>query len=388
MRNLYFFNVKPTNADLKKILRNTYYLSKDGVTLGYTKDDSTTLTIKGKVVATGVEQISAMVARADFVGWNDIKITTTLMSTNPDFVMGELWGDAFEFVAGDANGDAYYMGDPEIDIDLICGEIDMVPTKNAAGVKSNSFRFWKMYADPTQGISLIGSKNNFQEMQMTLIAMPDETQGQNARYGIAGNVLAGNTQPLSMMIVSIPKGLPTILDGEYSSGIKLYNTIQKDSIAVLGDRSATNYCLVNNVAGAGTDETIEYDGMVGAINIGDYVQLGTGPNPDDYEIGYVYGKNATELSVYRGMLGTKSRVANHADDTTIAVIENLRRVRVTQQATWASSDAAKATVGNDATVAGVAGQKGRITATGTAGATNITATWNGTASDNFAVTNA
>lgn len=61
---------------------------------------------------------------------------------------------------------------------------------------------------------------------------------------------------------------------------------------------------------------------------------------------------------------------------------------VTNRATWASSDATKATVGNTARADGppaVAGNKGLVTGVA-AGSTNITATWDGKTSANFAIT--
>lgn len=97
--------------------------------------------------------------------------------------------------------------------------------------------------------------------------------------------------------------------------------------------------------------------------------------------------------------GTTISLKNSADNSTITAAPGadhtvqLKAVTswgedVTNRATWASSDATKATVGNTATTSGppaVVGNKGLVTGVA-AGSTNVTATFDGQVAANFAIT--
>jgi hypothetical protein len=391
-RNLLFCNIEPDDEELDNIKRISYWASFKGKTLGYFKEDTLSIQLRGIVKTIGADQISAAIAQAEFLGF-DPMVTMTLLNTTPEFIASTLLDGAIEIIPGANGKHGYGIGDYEVPVKLMAGELDLYPVRNEPGDKSDSFRFHKAFCDPQENpLVFSGSKNNYQEITISMKCLPDKSQSKGRRYGIMGNVLAGNVAPLGVMFTADPYNLQSNATGIPAITIADDDQIQLHLVAGLGDVSETLFARVNNGAGSGTGQTVIYDNeqTPDSLAVGSIVAIGdsaaVAPSAP-YELAYIKARTSTQFTLTRGVFGTQSMIVSHADNTKIKLVQNWMRIRVTGHSgtEYASSDPTKATIGEDPKAVGNADQMGRL-AHVAAGSTDVVGSFNGIDSDTLTVT--
>jgi hypothetical protein len=367
----------PTIEDRQNIRKQVMNMIYKGRDLGYLKPDSLKVRINGRVQTAEVDQIAATIVKAVLNGFAP-EVEVTLMRTDQDFIGGVLLEGMVGYKAG-TNGPEYGFGNPEVDMDLIAGELLLVPKNNAAGVRTNSVRIPLCYPTP-ETLELAMGKNNFQELVLRFVVLPDVDADLYFQMMSIGNIDAEGSAPLGVFLqTSTP----------FRTGVKSLTAItltkfEKQLIQVYridGTPSGTT-ALANGAITSG-DTSIVYDNASqnNPFVIGQVVRIGS----ELYDVVSVTPATLTTgtIGVIPAAYGTTQ--AGHADNSTIEILKNVYRVNFTQQAAWASGNITAAIVGN---VAGALDdtRKGLISHGGTPGTANIVATIQAVASPNLVVT--
>lgn len=366
----------PSNADRQNIRKQVMNLFYKGVDLGFIKPDTLRTRINGVVQTAEVDQIAATIAKAVLNGFAP-EIEVTLMRTDIDFIGGVLLEGMIGYRAG-TNGPAYGFGNPETDMDLIAGELLLVPKNNQPGIRTNSVRMALAYPS-AETLELAMGKNNFQELTLRFVCLPDLEADLYFQMMEMGNIDAEGNAPLGVFIqTSTP----------FRTGAKTLTaiTLSKHSQQMLqcyrcdgAPSGVVAECDGNVTSG---DVTIVYKNAStnNPFVVGQTLRIGT----ELYEVTGVTPSSLTagSLAVVPGAFG--STQAGHLDGATIEILKNVYRVNFTQQAIWASSDGTKVKAGN---VAGDMGlnRKGLISHVA-AGSSNVTATIQAVSSPAVAVT--
>lgn len=357
----------------------SYYatITRDGIStsLGFVDEGSLSVTITPKIISKGVDQLAADVAKAWLVGYN-ASVSFTLSGTDAQFVAETLLGSALG-VRGDnttANGPGYGIGNIGEDASSrMAGELVLVPVDNDAGDMSNSFVFWKAIIPDGQGLTWSGNKGAFQNLPVTMVALPDLSQDKEFYLGMFGNIAANDGAPDNVWISTSSAVAP--YKHLTAATLSVGNKQDFQAWGVWATDGAVTAALNDGTDINTTDTTITYDTLAGgAFAVGDIIKMGT-------ELMYVSADSGTALTVVRSVMG--STAAAHLDNAVITV-QDIVRTRITEQATWASSDATKAAVGNTAGETDD-DKKGRVRNVAT-GSANVTATLTAIASPSLAIT--
>lgn len=371
----------PSLADRKNIRKQVMNLFYKGVDLGFVKPDSLKVKINGVIQTAEVDQIAATVAKAVLNGFAP-EVEVTLMRTDNDFIGGVLLQGMVGYMAG-TNGPKYGFGNPEIDMDLIAGELLLVPKNNPPGTRTNSIRVALAYPSPDT-LELAMGKNNFQELPLKFIVLPDLEADLFFQMMEMGNIDAEGLAPLGVFIQT-SNPFRTGARSLRTMGLTKFEKQLLQAYRFDGAPSGVT-ALLNGAVTAGAS-TLSYDtaSQNNPFVVGQTLRIITGGTPEFYEVTAVNPATPTSgtLTVVPGAFGS-GEIA-HNDNDTIEILKNVFRVNFTQQAIWATTDATRVAVGN---VPGDLGdnRKGLVRHGGTAGAADITATVQGVQSPLLTIT--
>lgn len=370
----------PSNADRQNIIKVTRNLFFKGVDLGFIKPNSQKVRVNGAIQTAEVDQIAATIAKAVLNGFAP-ELEVTLMRTDIDFIAGVILQGMTGYRYG-TNGPLYGFGNPEIDMDLLAGELMSIPKNNAAGVRTNSIRMGLAYPSP-ETIELLMGKGQFQEIPLKFVVLPDLEEDIWFQMMQMGNLDAENLAPLAVFLQT---STPFIKGAKSLTAMTLSVAEQQQLQAYRLDGVGSG--VVADL-GAGINST---DTVVPYVNAsqnnpfikGQLVRIG-GPSG---ELAVVDGVAPTtlltgNLTLIRGAYNNSN--AAHLVGAEIEIMKNVYRVNFTQMANFSSDQPTRVKVGN---VAGNLGldQKGVISHAGTAGLAVIKATVQGVDSPNFQVT--
>ena len=370
----------PSNADrqnIKKVTRNLFF---KGVDLGFIKPDSQKIKVQGVVQTAEVDQIAAKIAKAVLNGFAP-ELEVTLMRTDIDFVAGVLLQGMTGYRAG-TNGPSYGFGNPEIDMDLIAGELMSIPKNNPPGVRTDSIRMGLAYPSP-ETVELLMGKNNFQEIPLKFICLPNLDADIYFQMMEIGNIDAEGLAPLGVFLQT---NTPFIKGAKSMTAMTLSPSEQQQIQAYRIDGVISGVVADISAAINATVTTIPYQNASqnNPFVVGQVVRLGGAGG----ELALVVGVTPATLTsgtieVVRGAYGTAA--ASHAINDDIDILKNVYRVNFTQQAEFTSDNTARVKVGNVAGDLGI-NQKGTLSHGGTAGVANVKATVQGINSPNLVVT--
>ena len=364
---------KPTSTNLSQIQLIPYNLTLGGTTLGYTDVGTLEVEINGKIISKGVDQIAADIAIAIHKGWSVI-VRATLSAADPDFIATTLFENLVTPVVSGSKV-SYSFNDHNVNLFDIAKDLYVVPADNSATDLSKSFYWGKVYQSGP--ITFQGNKDEFQSIPVEFTILPDPNATSEAgQYGRMGDVsIAASTNPDGVFITTGDAVEPYISASAADMAVGEKQDVQAWA-ANLVDSGVT--ALVNGAYTAG-DGVVNYDTLSSgsSIGVGKYIKIGS-------SIYYVYADTGSAASIRIEVAGTAD--ANHADNAAITIGSSLKVVRVTNFATWASSDDTKATVGNTINAFNDS-KRGRIVGVA-AGPTNVDATFpaGGTTSLDYVVT--
>ena len=367
----------PTLADRQNIRKQVMNLIYKGTDLGYLKPDSLKVKINGRVQTVEVDQIAATVAKAVLNGFAP-EIECTLMRTDQDFLGGVLLQGMVGYRAG-TNGPLYGFGNPELDMDLIAGELLVIPKNNPPGIRTNSVRVGLCYPTP-ETLELAMGKNNFQELTLRFIVLPDIEADLFFQMMSMGNIDAEGLAPLNVFIQTAS---PFRTGAKSLTALTLTPFERQLLQAYRIDGAASGTTALLNGASLSGQTTLSYDNASqnNPFIVGQVVRIGS----ELFEVTAVAPATLTTgtITVIPGAYG--STLAGHADNSTIEILKNVYRVNFTQEATWSSTVPANVAVGN---VAGALddNRKGLIRNGGTPGASVVKATVQGIDSPDVTVT--
>lgn len=362
----------PSNADrqnIKKVTRNLFF---KGVDLGFIKPDTQRIRVNGVVQTAEVDQIAATIAKAVLNGFAP-ELEVTLMRTDIDFVAGVILSGLTGYRAG-TNGPSYGFGNPEIDMDLVAGELLSIPKNNAPGVRTDSIRMGLAYPSP-ETIELLMGKNNFQELPLKFVVLPDLEQDIYFQMMEIGNIDAEGLAPLGVFLQTntpFVKGAKTLT----TLGLSVSDQQQIQVYRLDGVASGVVADLQAGINATDTAVPYENASQNNPFLVNQVLQLDSG------EVVLVTAVTPATLTtgtltVVRGAYGTTA--ASHLTGVEISILKNVYRVNVTQVADIVSSQPTRVKAGN---VTGDLGlnQKGLLSHAGTSGAANIVATVGGVSS--------
>lgn len=368
----------PSTADrqnIRKQVSNLWFKQQD---LGFIKPDSLKISINGKVQTAEADQIAATIAKAVLNGFAP-EVSVTLMRTDNDFIFGVLLEGMVGYMAG-INGPKYGLGNPEIDMDLIAGELLIVPKNNAAGVRTNSARIALAYPSP-ETLELAMGKNNFQELTLKFVVLPDLDADLYFQMMEFGNIDAEGIAPLGVFIQT---------SSPFRTGVKTLTamTLTRFSRQALQcyrfDGAASGVTALCDGAVTSGDIAIVYKSASqnNPFLVGQTIRIGS----ECYDVTGVTPATLTTgtLAVIPSAYGTTQ--AGHANGDTIEILKNVYRVNFTQQAAWSSSVTARVKVGNTIGDTGLE-RKGLISHVegATTGTSNVKASADGIDSPNVVV---
>jgi hypothetical protein len=370
----------PSNADRQNIIKVTRNLFFKGVDLGFIKPNSQKVRVNGQIQTAEVDQIAATVAKAVLNGFAP-ELEVTLMRTDIDFVAGVLLQGMTGYRYG-TNGPLYGFGNPEIDMDLLAGELLSIPKNNQPGVRTNSIRFGLAYPSPDT-IELMMGKGQFQEIPLKFVVLPDLEEDIWFQMMQMGNLDAEGLAPLAVVLQTATpfmKGAKSLT--AMTLGVGEQQQIQ--AYRLDGVPSGVVADLGANITA--TDTTVPYvnASQNNPFVKGQLVRIGGASG----ELALVDAVTPTTLqagtlTLIRGAY--KNNNASHTSGDEIMIMKNVYRVNITQIANFTSDQPTRVKVGNVPGNLGI-DQKGVISHAGTAGAAVIKATVQGVDSPNFTVT--
>lgn len=351
--------------NIRKVIRNLFF---KGQSLGPIKPNSQKVGINGIVQTAEVDQIPATIAKAVMNGFAPV-LEVTLMRTDIDFVAGVVLSGMTGYRAG-TNGPSYGLGVPEIDMDLLAGELLSIPAKNAPGVRTDSIRMGLAYPDPST-IELLMGKSNFQEITLKFNVLPDLEADIYFQMMEIGNIDAEGLDPLAVFIQTntpFHRGAKSLL----AMSLSVSSQQQIQVYRIDGAASGVVADIVADINSTDTTILTENASQNNPYIVGQVLRLG-GVGGELALLTAVTPTSLTEhtLTVVRGAYG--STAASHLAGVEVEILKNVYRVNCTQQADITSSVPARIKAGN---VAGALdlNLKGLLSDGGTAGASNIVAT--------------
>jgi phosphotransferase system HPr-like phosphotransfer protein len=367
-----------TQADLDAISLNQYQVFFDDLNLGYIVDGTLTVGVAGQYTeVNNVNQFEGTIKM-----WNRANIPSVSFSV----FSNDVETMRTKLMKGQVSSETFSDGTSKIGFgvetigsDVFAGVLLMTPYPAPSGYNYGSdFRFTKAVLRIEFDNIIASSKETPAEVPLTVTMLPDTTQPTGFEYGVFGNWQASSSTPLGVSITSYQYALSDDPRISLTAATLLNDELQRlECHAHYGTVSST--ATTTSGTASATATSIAVVSATG-IAAGDFVRITTSGPVQEYA--RVSGVSGNTLTVERNALGSTAQSVGSGDAVTL--ITNVSTVNVRDGATWASSDATKATVGNTYQGTGTA-NKGVI-AHVAAGSANITATFNSVASRNLAIT--
>lgn len=371
-----------TQADLDAISLNQYQVFFDDLNLGYIVDGTLTVGVAGQYTeVNNVNQFEGTIKM-----WNRANIPSvsfSVFSNDVDTMRTKLMKGQVQSETFSDGTSKIGFGVETIGSDSFAGVLLMTPYPAPSGYDyASDFRFTKAVLRIDYDNIIASSKESPAEVPITVTMLPDTTQATGFEYGVFGNWQASSSTPLGVSITAYQYALSDDPRISLTAATLLADELQRlECHAHYGTVSSTATAINNGAGYSATDTSIVVDSVSG-IAAGDFIRITTSGPVQEYARVSAVTTGTNTLTVERNALGSTAQTI--ADDDVVTLITNVSTVNVRDGATWASSDATKATVGNTYQGSGSA-NKGVIAHVAT-GSANITATFNSVASRNLAIT--
>lgn len=351
-------------ASISNARINSYNMLIDGTDVGIVKTGSTININQNTVQLTDVDQYFGTVAETQ-QGWS-VTASVTLYEVQYSTLMALISsGKVNNVVSGTST--AYDFDTVPVNLVTNSAEVIFRPTDAASGDFSNDVVFWKANVSVT--LTLMGDRTKYQEIPVTITAYPDTARARSgypysATYARIGSFAITATDPSYVGIIA---GRTATAPYKHVPAATLdsYGTLQLEAFGAWITNTATTAALNDATDINTTDTAIVYDAKSTATDFtGKYILMET-------EVLYVSadsGGTAATGTLTCQRAACFSTAAAHLDNVAITLLETPIVYRYTNAATWASSVAADATVGDSNTT----GNKGKVTWV-SSGSTNITA---------------
>jgi len=351
------------------IKSNVYHatIRRGGVqtSLGFTDEGTLQVQIGTRIINKKVDQVSSPVVKAQLRGYTG-RIRMRLAATDLRFIAETILGGAMDKVGeNSANGPKFSLGDLDENVTtrLAC-EMTIVPEENEPGDLSDSFYFSRVIPTPETVLSIVSNGSDFAGLDLEFVALPDTSMPRARRLGWMGNIgAAGDDAPLGVFLALNEAEAPyktltaLTLTASQRASLRCY--------AAFGAADGVT-CLLNGALGSATATSITVDNLSAGASfaVNDVLRIGT----ELVRVSTAYDSGTGTIGIIRGCYGTTAATA--LDNA------NVERMDVwvldwTEQATFTSSDATKATVG-DSALQTDDDKKGRLVHVA-AGSTNVKA---------------
>ena len=359
----------------KNIVFTEYDVKLDGVSGGYTKQDTTAVTL-----GLSYREVSDT---AQFVGITALNKSGAAPTVNVEFYETK-FPHLFNTIAGpqvypiiDGAKLAWGLGSRSLDMFDSSVELILHPVGVDADDFSNDIMFWQAVPDLSQ-VQIMGKRDGARSIVVPFRILPNEDVSADLTYGLFGDHSAVESAPKHVFITTerlsrAPHKHQSAMTMTSSRVVKVY------SHAAYYDLSTNTGAL--NEAGdiTATTATFNVDGIADATtwSVGDYFDIGT----EVIQLTAKTAVSATEIegTFTRGMFGTTQAIA--VDDAVITKLSNVYVIPVSRRSTWASSSTGDLTVGDS----NASENKGMMTWVAD-GSSNVTATVLAVASPNLVVT--
>jgi len=359
----------------QNIVFTEYDVKLDGVSGGYTKQDTTAVTL-----GLSYREVSDT---AQFVGITALNKSGAAPTVNVEFYETK-FPHLFNTIAGpqvypiiDGAKLAWGLGSRSLDMFDSSVELILHPVGVDADDFSNDIMFWQAVPDLSQ-VQIMGKRDGARSIVVPFRILPNEDVSADLTYGLFGDHSAVESAPKHVFITTerlsrAPHKHQSAMTMTSSRVVKVY------SHAAYYDLSTNTGAL--NEAGdiTATTATFNVDGIADATtwSVGDYFDIGT----EVIQLTAKTAVSATEIegTFTRGMFGTTQAIA--VDDAVITKLSNVYVIPVSRRSTWASSSTGDLTVGDS----NASENKGLLTWVAD-GSSNVTATVLAVASPNLVVT--
>jgi|JI10StandDraft_1071094.scaffolds.fasta_scaffold30895_4 hypothetical protein len=359
----------------QNIVFTEYDVKLDGVSGGYTKQDTTAVTL-----GLSYREVSDT---AQFVGITALNKSGAAPTVNVEFYETK-FPHLFNTIAGpqvypiiDGAKLAWGLGSRSLDMFDSSVELILHPVGVDADDFSNDIMFWQAVPDLSQ-VQIMGKRDGARSIVVPFRILPNEDVSADLTYGLFGDHSAVESAPKHVFITTerlsrAPHKHQSAMTMTSSRVVKVY------SHAAYYDLSTNTGAL--NEAGdiTATTATFNVDGIADATtwSVGDYFDIGT----EVIQLTAKTAVSATEIegTFTRGMFGTTQAIA--VDDAVITKLSNVYVIPVSRRSTWASSSTGDLTVGDS----NASENKGMMTWVAD-GSSNVTATVLAVASPNLVVT--
>lgn len=351
-------------ASISNARINSYNMLIDGTDVGIVKTGSTININQNTVQLTDVDQYFGTVAETQ-QGWS-VTASVTLYEVQYSTLMALISsGKVNNVVSGTST--AYDFDTVPVNLVTNASEVIFRPTDAASGDFSNDVVFWKANVSVT--LTLMGDRTKYQEIPVTITAYPDTARARSgypysATYARIGSYAISATDPNYIGIIA---GRTATAPYKHVPAATLdsYGTLQLEAFGAWITNTSTTAALDDATDINTTDTALVYDAKSAATDFtGRYILVGT-------EVMYVSadsGGTAATGTFTCQRAACFSTAAIALDNATITLLETPIVYRYTNAATWSSSVAADATVGDSNTT----GNKGKVSWV-SSGSTNITA---------------
>lgn len=359
----------------QNIVFTEYDVKLDGVSGGYTKQDTTAVTL-----GLSYREVSDT---AQFVGITALNKSGAAPTVNVEFYETK-FPHLFNTIAGpqvypiiDGAKLAWGLGSRSLDMFDSSVELILHPVGVDADDFSNDIMFWQAVPDLSQ-VQIMGKRDGARSIVVPFRILPNEDVSADLTYGLFGDHSAVESAPKHVFITTerlsrAPHKHQSAMTMTSSRVVKVY------SHAAYYDLSTNTGAL--NEAGdiTATTATFNVDGIADATtwSVGDYFDIGT----EVIQLTAKTAVSATEIegTFTRGMFGTTQAIA--INDAVITKLSNVYVIPVSRRSTWASSSTGDLTVGDS----NASENKGMMTWVAD-GSSNVTATVLAVASPNLVVT--
>ena len=359
----------------QNIVFTEYDVKLDGVSGGYTKQDTTAVTL-----GLSYREVSDT---AQFVGITALNKSGAAPTVNVEFYETK-FPHLFNTIAGpqvypiiDGPKLAWGLGSRSLDMFDSSVELILHPVGVDADDFSNDIMFWQAVPDLSQ-VQIMGKRDGARSIVVPFRILPNEDVSADLTYGLFGDHSAVESAPKHVFITTerlsrAPHKHQSAMTMTSSRVVKVY------SHAAYYDLSTNTGAL--NEAGdiTATTATFNVDGIADATtwSVGDYFDIGT----EVIQLTAKTAVSATEIegTFTRGMFGTTQAIA--VDNAVITKLSNVYVIPVSRRSTWASSVTGDLTVGDS----NASENKGMMTWVAD-GSSNVTATVLAVASPNLVVT--
>jgi len=359
----------------KNIVFTEYDVKLDGVSGGYTKQDTTAVTM-----GMTYREVSDT---AQFTGLVALNKSGAAPTVNVEFYETK-FPHLFNTIAGsqvypiiDGAKLAWALGSRSLDMFDSSVELILHPVGVDADDFSNDIMFWQAVPDLSQ-VQIMGKRDGARSIVVPFRILPNEDVSADLTYGLFGDHSAVESAPDQVFITT--ERLSRAPHKHQSAMTLTSSRVVKVYAHAAYHTDSTNTGALNEAGNiTTTTATFNVDTIADATTwaVGDYFKMGT-------EIFQITAKTAVlateaELTVVRGVFGTTQ--ASHNDNAVATKLSNVYVIPVSRRATWASSVTGDLTVGDS----NASENKGLMTWVAD-GSSNVTATVLAVASPDLVVT--